>query len=121
MGKVQKVRKTVNGVTYVYERTPYYDPKIRNAKYHYRYAGKDLDGEVRKVRSVLPMRSLIYGPLIPILSIIESIGIKDMLEHHLTDEEAGKVLTLAISRVVRPLSMSSVNVLPICTGNSPLN
>ncbi len=51
---MQKVRKSANGVAFDYERTPYYDPKIRNTKYHYRYVGKDLDGEVRKVRSVFP-------------------------------------------------------------------
>ncbi len=108
MGKVQRIRKTVSGVTYVYERTPYYDPAIKNTKYHYKYMGRETGGEVKKVRSVLPKRSLIYGPFIPLLSIVESLGMKDILNRHLTSEETQKILALAISKVVRPLPMSSI-------------
>ena len=107
-GKVQKIRKTVNGSVYVYERIPYYDPVIRNTKYHYKYAGKEDKGEVKKVRSVLPRRSLIYGPFIPIMDIVKQLNIQDMLKSYLTDGESQKILALAILKVVRPLPMSSV-------------
>ena len=106
--KVQMIRKPVNGYVYVYERTPYYDPVIKNTKYHYKYAGKEDKGEVRKVRSVLPRRSLVYGPFIPLLAIVNQIGLPGMLESYLTKEESRKILAMAISKVVRPLPMSSI-------------
>ncbi len=109
MGKLQRVRKVVNGVTYVYERTPYYDPAIKNTKYHYKYAGRETGGEVKRVRSVLPGRSLVYGHFIPVSSVVESLGMKDILNRHLTGEETNKVLALAISKVVRPLPISSIS------------
>ena len=81
---------------------------IKNTKYHYKYAGKETDGDVRKVSSVLPKRSLIYGQFIPILDIVNHIGIQDILKSYLTNEESQKILALAILKVVRPLPMSSV-------------
>lgn len=108
MGKVQRIRKTVSGVTYVYERTPYYDPAIKNTKYHYKYVGRETGGEVKKVRSVIPRRSLVYGPFIPVLSIVESFGIKEILNRYLAEDETQRILALAISKVVRPLPMSSI-------------
>ncbi|MHB1440289.1 MAG: IS1634 family transposase [Cuniculiplasma sp.] len=107
-GKVQRIRKPVKGEIYVYDRTPYYDPVTRNTKYHYRYVGKETGGEIRKVRSVLPRRSLIYGPFIPILAITDQIGLHDMLKSYLTEEESKKTIAIAISKVVRPLPMSSI-------------
>ncbi|MGP6207084.1 hypothetical protein ACNF42_03500 [Cuniculiplasma sp. SKW3] len=41
--------------TYLYERVPYYDPKIRNTSYHYRYVGRKEDGKARKVKSLICM------------------------------------------------------------------
>ena len=35
----QTVEKVVKGKTCVYERIPYYNTKIRNTSYHYRYVG----------------------------------------------------------------------------------
>jgi hypothetical protein len=58
----QTIEKVVKGKTYVYERIPYYNPKIGNTIYHYRYAGRKNDGGIRKIRSVLPKSSLIHGP-----------------------------------------------------------
>ena len=60
--KKQIVKKTVNGQIYVYERVPYYDKSLNNTKYHYRYVGKEINGETKKIRSILLKRSLIYGP-----------------------------------------------------------
>jgi hypothetical protein len=56
----QITEKIVKGKTYVYERIPYYNPKIRNTSYHYRYMGRKDDGGIRKIRSVLTKRSLIH-------------------------------------------------------------
>ena len=69
----------MKGKTFVYERVPYYNPRIRNTSYHYRYVGRKDHGEIRKIRNALPIRSLIHGPFIPIMKIVNDIGIVDML------------------------------------------
>lgn len=58
----QTIEKTLNGETHVYERIPYYNPIIRNTSYHYSYVGRKDNRKTRKIRSVLPGRSLIHGP-----------------------------------------------------------
>ena len=87
----QTVEKVVKGKTYVYERVPYYNPKIKNTSYHYRYVGRKDNGGIRKIRSAIPIRSLIHGPFIPIMKIVNDIGIVDMLERHLTDMESREI------------------------------
>lgn len=104
----QTVKKTVNGQIYVYERTPYYDSTLKNTKYHYKYVGKEIDGETKRVRSILPRRSLIYGPFIPLLKIAESYGLMDMLKSYLTEDEGNRVMALAMSKIVRPLPQNSI-------------
>ena len=78
----QKIEKVVKGKTYMYERESYYNPKIKNTSYHYRYIGRKDDGETRKIRSVLPRRSLIHGPFIPIMKIVKDIGIALLYKVH---------------------------------------
>ena len=104
----QTVEKVVKGKTYVYERVPYYNPKIKNTSYHYRYVGRKDNGGIRKIRSALPIRSLIHGPFIPIMKIVNDIGIVDMLERHLTDMESREIIAIAVSKIVRPLPLASV-------------
>ncbi len=106
--KKQIVRKTVEGKTYVYERTPYYDKTLKNTKYHYRYVGKEINGETKRIRSILPRRSLIYGPFIPIMKIVDAYSIKDMLKPYLTGDEINRVLAIAVSKIVRPLPQRSI-------------
>ena len=100
----QTIEKVVKGKTYVYERIPYYNPKIRNTSYHYRYIGRKDHGETRKIRSVLPRRSLIHGPFIPIMNIVRDIGIEEMLKRHLTETESKEIIAIAVSKIVRPAS-----------------
>ncbi len=108
MSKKQIVKKKVKNQIYVYERTPYYDSKLKNTKYHYKYVGKEINGETKRIRSILPRRSLIYGPFIPIMKIIESYGLIEMLKHYLTEDETNRVLALAVSKIVRPLPQKSI-------------
>jgi len=108
MSKKQTIEKVAKGKTYVYERVPYYNPRIKNTSYHYRYMGKKDNGETRKVRSILPRRSLIHGPFIPIMSIVNAFGIEEMLKKHLTEYEAKQIIAMAVSKVVRPLPASSL-------------
>ncbi|MCL4480523.1 MAG: hypothetical protein M1113_03440 [Candidatus Thermoplasmatota archaeon] len=87
---------------------PYYNPRIKNTSYHYRYTGKKEGGETNKVRSVLPRRSLVHGPFIPLTGIVNAIGIEEMLKKHLTENEAVQIVAMAISKVARPLPVSSL-------------
>ena len=105
----QIVKKPVNGHIYMYKRTPYYDSKIKNTKYHYRYIGTEINGRTKRIRSILPRRSLIYGPFIPLLKITESIGLMEMLQRYLTEDECNRVIALAISKIVRPLPQNSIS------------
>ncbi len=105
----QTIEKVVKGKIYVYERIPYYNPKIRNTSYHYRYVGRKDDGGIRKIRSVLPKRSLIHGPFIPIMKIVRDIGIEEMLEKHITEMESREIIAIAVSKIVRPLPLASID------------
>jgi hypothetical protein len=78
--KNQTVEKFVKGKTYVYERVSYYNPKIRNTSYHYRYVGKKDSVETRKIRIILPRRSPIHYPFVPIMKIVGDTGIYDILK-----------------------------------------
>ena len=97
-----------NGAVYIYDRTPYYDSTTKNTKYHYRYAGKEIGKEVKKVRSTLPRRSLIYGPFIPLMEIVRELGLQDMLQAHLTQQETNRIIALSMCKIVRPLPMTSI-------------
>ena len=97
-----------NGSVYIYDRTPYYDPSLKNTKYHYSYVGKEIGGEVKRVRSVLPKRSLIYGPFIPLMEIVRELGLNEMLLEHLTPQEMNRMIALSLCKIVRPLPMDSI-------------
>ena len=97
----QTIEKVVKGKTFVYERVPYYNPRIRNTSYHYRYVSRKDNGKTRKIRSALPIRSLIHGPFIPIMKIVNDMGIVDMLEKHLTETESREIIAIAVSKIVR--------------------
>ena len=105
----QTIEKVVKGKTYVYERIPYYNPKIRNTSYHYRYVGRKGNGEIRKIWSVLSKRSLIHGPFIPIIKAVREMGIEEMLEKHLTDMESREIIAIAVSKIARPLPLASID------------
>jgi transposase len=105
----QIIEKVVKGKTYVYERVPYYNPRIRNTSYHYRYVGRKDNGETRKIRSALPRRSLIHGTFIPIMKIVNDMGIVDMLKKHLTETESKEIIAIAVSKIVRPLPLASID------------
>ncbi|MCL4356968.1 MAG: transposase [Candidatus Thermoplasmatota archaeon] len=107
--KNQTIEKVVKGKTYVYERIPYYNPKIKNTSYHYRYVGRKDDGGIRKIGSVLPRRSLIHGPFIPIMKIVNDLGIVDMLMKHLTESESREIISIAVSKIIRPLPLASID------------
>ncbi len=110
MGSPQTVKKVKNGATYYYERTPKYDPKTRNTSYKYRYLGKDMDGKIGKVRVTLPRRSYIYGSFLPLIRVMDTLHLSDILTPLAGKKRSAEILALAMSKVVRPLPMKSIPV-----------
>ena len=86
-----------------------HNPKIRNTSYHYRHVGGKDNGDTKKIRSIRPRRSLIHDPFIPIMKIVRDIGIEEMLEKHITETESRQIDSMAVSKIVRPLPLASID------------
>ncbi len=43
------------------------------------------------------------------MKIVKDIGIADMLEKHLTESESKEILAIAVSKIVRPLSLTYID------------
>ncbi len=54
-------------------------------------------------------RSLIHGPFIPIMKIVRDMGIEEMLEKHITETESREIVAIAVSKIVRPLPLASID------------
>ena len=52
--------------------------------------------------------SLICGPFIPLMKIAESMGLRNMLKTHLTEDESNRVMAFALSKIVRTLPQNSI-------------
>lgn len=109
--------KKINGKEYWYEDMPYYDKEKKQIRHHSKYLGKNMNGKPVKIREVmntdkgsllLPSRSMIsygYGELLPILKVIKDLHIDKYLGDILNEQQRNMVLTMSISRVVRPTAM----------------
>ena len=95
--KNQIIEKNVGEKIYVYEREPYYNSRIKNTSNRYSYVGNKENG---KIRITLPRRSLIHGPFIPLLGIVREASLEELLSKQL--------LAMTISKIVRPLLLSSL-------------
>ena len=42
------------------------------------------------------------------MNIVREMGLKDMLKIYLTEDESNRVMTLALSKIVRPLPQNSI-------------
>lgn len=82
--------------------SPYYNSRIKNTSYRYRYVGKKENGEIR--------RSLIHGPFIPLHGIAREASLEELLSKHLTEHESKQLLAMAISKIVSPLPLSSLKI-----------
>ncbi len=102
--------KNINGIDYVYEITPYYDPESKTTKQRSKYLGKLVDGETKRMRKALRGNAFDYGDLLPAFKIIKEFGLDEMLERLLQEDKARKVLALAVVRVVAPVAVSNVKV-----------
>jgi len=104
MKKFTRVKK-INGISYLYEITPYYDPETKRNRQHSRYLGKLVEGEPVRVRSSLPRSTCSYGEFIPLLNVLREQRIEEILAVHMPEKDAGALVILALNHVVRPLAL----------------
>ena len=107
MKAFQRIKK-INGIEYMYDITPFYDPKIKRNRQHSKYLGRVVDGKVKRIRQKLPRNAYDCGELLPFLKILEDLKIDAILNKLLPEEKARTVLLLALNRVVAPTSMMNV-------------
>lgn len=99
-----------NGRQYAYEITPYYDPETKNTKQKSRYLGVYEDGKIVRKRSRIPKCVFDYGELVPFLNIIEDMKLDTILRSELSEKHANTILTLALNRVVNPVSACNIRM-----------
>lgn len=98
------------GKQYAYEITPYYDPETKNTKQKSRYLGVYEDGKIIRKRSKIPKCVFDYGDLVPFLNIIGDMKLDVILKSELSDKHADTILTLALNRVVKPVSACNIQM-----------
>ncbi len=106
--------KKIKGKEYIYEITPYYDPETKTVKQKSKYLGKNVTGKPIKVRSQTtplistPKKVLSYGEHLPLLKIIETLGLEDLLSRVLPKEHIWTALGIAMNYVIKPLASSHI-------------
>ncbi len=88
--------KSINGIEYQYEITPYYDTGSKKVKQHSKYLGKLIGGKTVKVRQKTPQDILSYGELLPLLQIIDDYKLKDFLISSFGENRAKQIIALII-------------------------
>lgn len=103
MKRFTRVKK-INGIEYIYEITPYYDPVTKKTRHHSKYLGKKLGESMTpvKTKNNLPKNSYTMGELLLPLQAIRELGIDELLSFYLDDKNVKTVLGMAINRVVEP-------------------
>ena len=105
--KAFKRIKTINNQEYVYEIQPYYDKKTKTTKQKSKYIGKykgDIEN-AKKVREKKPVRCYSYGEFLPLLDIENDLNLKKILEKSISEKDAETILTIAMNKVINPLSL----------------
>ena len=99
--------KTINGHTYAYEITPYYDPKTKNNKQKSKYLGKIQNNQIinKKQQQKNPKTIYNHGELIPLQKITQKLNIEQILNQHLPKEKTQTLLTLSYNKTLRPLPL----------------
>lgn len=96
------------GRKYAYEITPYYDPKIKNTRQKSRYLGIYEDGEIKRVRTKIPVCVFDYGEFLPLMKIIDELAIKKILTSYLSEKHAHTILVLALNRLINPVAVCNI-------------
>lgn len=100
--------KVIGGREYAYEITPYYDPETKNTKHKSKYLGVYKDGKIKRKRTKLPVEAYEYGEFLPLLKIIDEMGIDSILYEELDRRRTDTILALAMNRVINPVSACNV-------------
>lgn len=100
--------KDKGGGQYAYEITPYYDPETKNTKQKTRYLGVYKDGEIKRVQTKMPIGAFDYGEFVPLIRIIDELGIEEKLGSILPERQVYTILTLALNRVVHPVAACNI-------------
>jgi len=91
----------------MYEITPYYDKKSKTIRHRSRYIGPVKDGKLVEKPS-LPKNTYEYKSLLPLLKIADDLSINRYLREILGDEDAIKVMILAINKIIRQNSLDNI-------------
>jgi transposase len=100
--------KIIHGIEYMYEITPYYDPKTKKVRQKSRYIGKNQDGTIKKVREYKLKDVFSYGEFLPVQKIITQYKIDKFLTHELGKRQAETVIALCMGRLLRGLSLKNI-------------
>jgi transposase len=100
--------KTINGIEYVYEITPYYDPETKKVRQRSRYVGKNQDGKVSKVREKKLKDVFSYGEFLVVEQIIQNYKLDKFLAKELGKTQAQVVITICLARLLRGLSLQNI-------------
>jgi transposase len=100
--------KIINGIEYVYEITPYYDPQTKKVRQKSKYIGKKIEGVVKKVREKKVSSVFSYGELLPALKIISDYKLDNFLEKILGKKQAASVIAISLARLIKGLSLNHV-------------
>lgn len=101
--------KIINGIEYVYEITPYYDPATKKVRQKSRYIGKDQDGKITKVREKKMTDVFSYGEFLPLMKIIKQYSIDKFLNKELSKVQAEQVIAISMGKLLRGLSLSNIS------------
>lgn len=100
--------KIINGIQYVYEITPYYDPVTKKVRQKSRYLGKDQDGKITKVREKKLRDVFSYGEFLPVEQIIRHYQLDKFLTKELGKVQMQVVFAICFARLFRGLSLQHV-------------
>jgi len=100
--------KKISGHEYVYEITPYYDPKTKTIRQKSKYIGAYENGKIKPKRNKIPRCVYDFGEFMPIMKIIDDLKIREILASHLSEKQTNILLTLAINRIVNPVSAHNI-------------
>ena len=107
MRKFTRIKK-IHDYEYAYEITPYYDKKTKQIRQKSKYLGKLVDGEIKRINMSLPVNAFDYGDIVPLINIIEELTINNILKELLPENKSNLLLTIAINRLVNPVSMDNI-------------
>ena len=102
-----KRTKIINGIEYIYEIQPYYDPSTKKVRQKSKYLGKSEDGVIKKVRDLRTKDVLSYGEFLPIMKIIKQYQIDKFLVKELGKRSANSLIALSLGRLVRGISLQN--------------